>query len=120
MTTGGLTFTKGPSSFTVNPSNQGTVGSPAGGFNFTSISIVWTPIAPPTITSVLMDGTMLVMSGTGPASGNYAVLTSTNANPSAGQWTPIATNSFSAGGTFSYTNAPDPSVPWTLYRLRVP
>ena len=48
------------------------------------------------------------MSGTGPANGIYAVLTSTNANASAGQWTPIATNSLRAGGSFSYTNALDP------------
>ena len=120
LTPSGLTFTKGPSSSTVNPPNQGTVGTPSGGFNFTSMSIVWTPSVPATFTSVRAEGTKLVMSGTGPANGTYAVLTSTSASASAGQWTPIATNSFSAGGTFSYTNTLDPGVPQTFYRLRVP
>jgi hypothetical protein len=60
------------------------------------------------------------MSGNGPANGTYAVLSSTNANAAAGQWTPIATNSFGAGGSFSYTNALDAGVPRKFYRLRVP
>lgn len=208
LTTGGWTFTKGPSSFTVNPANQGTVGTPSGGFNFTTNSIVWTPsasavaptitsaappatgtvgvaysftctatgttpigfiaiglptgltisasgvisgtptaantfngmitatngtlpnatqnlsivisIVPASFTSVRADGNNLVMGGNGPANGIYAVLTATNANASAGQWTPIATNSFGAGGSFSYTNAMDAGVPQTFYRLRVP
>jgi len=45
LTTGGLTWTKGAAASTVNPANQGTVGSPSGGFNFTNMSIVWTPAA---------------------------------------------------------------------------
>jgi len=64
--TGGLasfTWTKGPSSFTPSPAtlaNQGTVGSPSGGFNFTNISVVWTPsvtATAPTITSAAPTGT---------------------------------------------------------------
>ena len=120
LTTGGLTFTKGPTSSAVNPPNQGTVGSPVGGFNFTNISIVWTPTVPAIFTSVRVDGNNLVMGGTGPANGIYAVLTSTDVNALAAQWASIATNSFSAGGTFSYTNTPNLSVPRTFYRLRVP
>jgi hypothetical protein len=120
LTTGGLTFTKGPSSFSVNPSNRGTVGSPSGGFNFTSMSIVWTPSVPATFTSVQVDGSKLVMSGTGPANGTYAVVTTTNVSTPMGQWTPIATNTFSAGGSFSYTNTLNPGVTRTFYRLRVP
>ncbi len=206
LTSGGLTFAKGPTSSTVNPANLGTVGSPSGGFNFTGMSIVWTPsaatvaptltsaappatgtvgvpynfncsatgtapitfsasglptglslsssgvisgapttggtfngtltaangtlpnatqgfgitisVVPVSFTSVRVEGTQLVMSGTGPANGIYAVLT--NASPSAGPWTPIATNSIGAGGSFSYTNALDPSKAQRFYRLRVP
>ena len=77
-------------------------------------------VVPASFTSVRAEGTKLVMSGNGPANGNYAVLTSTNANASAGQWTPNATNSFGAGGSFSYTNALDLSVPRKFYRLRLP
>jgi hypothetical protein len=120
LTTGGLTFTKGPTSSTVNPPNQGSVGSPVGGFNFTSMSIVWTPVGPATFTSVRMEGTKLVMSGTGPANATYAVLSSTNVAASPGQWTPIVTNTMTAAGTFSYTNTPSPGVPLTFYRLRTP
>jgi hypothetical protein len=208
LTTGGLTFTKGPTSSTVNPPNQGTVGSPVGGFNFTNISIVWTPSVstvaptitsaaptgagtvgvpynftctatgtapitftapglptgltissagvisgtptaagtfngtitatngtlpndmqpfniligevPASFTSVRAEGTTLVMSGNGPANGIYAVVSSTNANAPVGQWTPIATNSFGAGGSFSYTNALNLGPTRKYYRLRIP
>ena len=41
-------------------------------------------------------------------------------NAAAGPWTPIATNFFSAAGSFSYTNALNLVVPQTFYRLRVP
>jgi hypothetical protein len=119
LTTGGLTFTKGPTNFTVNPANRGTVGSPTGGNNFTSISIVWTPSVPASFNSVRFQGPNLVMSGTGPANGVYAVLTSTNAD-TAGSWTALVTNSMTAAGTFSYTNTLDLSVSRRYYRLRLP
>jgi large repetitive protein len=208
LTTGGLTFTKGPASSTVNPANQGTVGGPSGGNNFTSMSIVWTPAAttvapsitsgapsgtgtvgvpygftcaatgtapitftapglptgltmssggvisgtptaagtfsgtitaangtlpnatqgfsitisvvPTKFTSVRPEGNNLVMGGTGPANGIYAVLTATSATAAAGQWTPIATSSISGSGTFSYTNVLDTSVRQRFHRLRIP
>lgn len=47
LTTSGLVWTKGSNSFTSNPVNFGAVGSPAGGFNFTNMSIVWTPTVVP-------------------------------------------------------------------------
>ena len=75
---------------------------------------------PANFTSVRTEGTKLVMIAKGPTNGICAVLASTNVNASAGQWTPIATNSFGAGGSFSYTNAMDAGVPQTFYRLRVP
>ena len=75
---------------------------------------------PASFTSVRADGSNLVMGGNGPANGIYAVLTATNATASASQWTPIATNPFGAGGSFSYTNVLNPSVPQNFYRLRVP
>ena len=66
LTTGGLTWTKGAAASTVNPANQGTVGSPSGGFNFTNMSIVWTPaaVALPVIAVEQPVGTALT-SGTG-------------------------------------------------------
>lgn len=41
-----LTWTKGPTAATTNPANQGTQSTPTGGYNFTNISILWTPITP--------------------------------------------------------------------------
>lgn len=68
LTTAGLLWTKGGASFTVNPANQGTVGTPSGGSNFTNMSIVWTPSAPeiaveyPSGTN-LVDGTASIPFG---------------------------------------------------------
>jgi hypothetical protein len=36
------------------------------------------------------------------------------------EWAPIATNSVTADGSFSYTNALNLSAPRTFYRLRMP
>jgi hypothetical protein len=207
LTTGGLTFTKGTTSSTVNPPDQGAVGSPSGGTNFTSMSIVWTPTAtsvaptitsatptatgtvgvtynftstatgtapiaftatglptglainaagaisgvptaagvfsggitaangtlpnatqgfsinisevPATIVSVGTEGNSLVMRGTGPANGIYAVLASPNVGQTA-VWSPLATNTFNALGNFSFTNALDPAALQKFYRLRIP
>jgi hypothetical protein len=77
-------------------------------------------VVPTKFNSVRMEGTKLVMGGTGPANGTYAVMTATNANAPAAQWIPIVTNPIGASGSFSYTNALNVSVPRTYYRLRVP
>ncbi len=77
-------------------------------------------VVPASFNSVRAEGNKLVMSGSGPANGIYAVLTSTNAKAAMGQWTPIATNTFGAGGSFSYTNTLDPSGSRKFYRLRLP
>ncbi|HEX3799712.1 MAG TPA: LamG-like jellyroll fold domain-containing protein [Verrucomicrobiae bacterium] len=61
--------------------------------------------APIALANPQVVGTNLVFGGSGgPASGSYVVLTSTNAAVPVSTWTPIATNSFTAGGTFSVTN----------------
>ena len=115
-TTGGLLWTKGPSAATNTYVNQGA--------NFSGMKVVWTPSVAPTVpttfTSVRVSGGNVVMNGTGPVNGIYAVLTSTNANAAGAQWTPIATSSISAGGSFSFTTALDPNAPRTFYRLRLP
>ncbi len=59
--TTGLTWTKGPASSTVNLPDQGTFGTPANGFNFSTIQIVWTAgTVPPAFTSAAppLTGTM--------------------------------------------------------------
>jgi hypothetical protein len=58
LTTGGLSWVKGPSAATVNPTHASAVGSPTGGLNFTNMSIVWTPsTVAPTITSAAPPST---------------------------------------------------------------
>jgi hypothetical protein len=47
LTTGGLTWTKGPSASSINPTHASSVGTPTGGLNFTNMSIVWTPTVVP-------------------------------------------------------------------------
>ncbi len=71
-----------------------------------------------TITSIQLDGSNLILRGTGPANGKYAVLTSTAAT--GGAWTPISTNTIGAAGNFSVTNAVTPGVPQSFYKLRIP
>ena len=65
LTATGLTWTKGPTGSTVNPANQGTTDTPAGGFNFTNLSIVWTPSVAvlPVITVEQPAGTALTSGG---------------------------------------------------------
>jgi hypothetical protein len=60
----------------------------------------------------------VVLSGTGGTTGySYAVVTSTNVTLPMTLWTPVATNVFGAGGSFSYTNTISPSTPTLFLRL---
>ncbi len=77
-------------------------------------------IVPASIASIQLDGANLVMSGSGPANGIYAVLVATDPSATPAQWTAIATNSFDGAGNFSFTNAISSDVPQKFYRLRVP
>ena len=61
---------------------------------------------PPTIRSVGLSGSNLVLQGTnGTPNWPYTVLTATNLTLTLAQWTPVATNSFNATGGFAWTNA---------------
>jgi len=85
------------------------------------ISVVSGGVSRPTISSTVVAGGNLVLSGAnGAAGGSYYVLTSTDAAAPLASWTPIATNTFDANGTFSFTNAINPMVPKRFYLLRLP
>lgn len=85
-----------------------------------SISVVG-PANPPTISSVSVSGNNFIFSGTGGTAGNsYAVIASTDLSLPIASWTPLSTNVFGLGGTFSFTNAMNSSMPVRFYRLRVP
>jgi hypothetical protein len=69
-------------------------------------------VAPrPRINAIAQSGANLVISGSnGIPNGSYYVLTSTNVSAPLATWTRLATNAFSAAGTFSFTNAVDASA----------
>ncbi len=76
---------------------------------------------PPTISNVSVSGNNFVFSGTGGVEGGtYTVLSSTNIALPVANWTPIATNVFGQGGSFSYTNVINPATPATFFLLQVP
>jgi hypothetical protein len=61
-------------------------------------------ILPPTFGSIQVSGTSATISGTNGTPGvTYYVLTSTNVTVPVAQWTRLATNTFAADGSFSYT-----------------
>jgi hypothetical protein len=60
----------------------------------------------------------VVLSGTGGTEGNsYAVLSSTNVTLPVVSWTPLVTNVYGPGGSFSYTNTISPGTPQLFLRL---
>jgi fibronectin-binding autotransporter adhesin len=75
----------------------------------------------PRFNSVELAGTNLVLRGDGGmVNSNYYVLVSTNLTRPLAQWTPIATNQFTPGGNFSFTNGISPGSLRRFYLLQVP
>jgi hypothetical protein len=73
----------------------------------------------PVIAAPLLQGTNLVLSGTGGLPNTpYHVLTSTNLALPTAQWTPVGTDSFASNGTFKFTNTQDPNSPQLYYLLQ--
>ncbi len=59
----------------------------------------------PSLGKLTLVGSSLVFGGTNcPAGVQYRILSTTNLNASVATWTPVFTNTFSASGTFGYTN----------------
>ncbi len=107
-TTNGLLWTKGPVGATNTYPDQG----------IKSMRVVWSPVQPLYLTSVLANGDNLVMSGTGPANQSYCLLSSTNLSQSAAQWTPVATNTLDSKGKFVVTNTIDSSLTQKFFLLQ--
>jgi hypothetical protein len=75
----------------------------------------------PQFTTAKLLGGRVSISGTGGVTnGTYYILSSTNCDLPAGQWTRIATNYFDANGNFSFTNSISLSVSATYYLLQLP
>ena len=78
-------------------------------------------LAPPTIGPVTLSGGNFTFSGTGGVEGNaYYVVTSPNVAAPLASWSPVASNVFGSGGTFSFTTNLAGSAAAAFFRLRVP
>jgi autotransporter-associated beta strand protein len=89
--------------------------------NLTSGGVVKVISVVPTINSIQLSGTNLILSGAGgPANGAYDVLTATNPSLPLTQWAPVFTNIFDGLGRFALTNPLDATVPEAFYLLQVP
>jgi hypothetical protein len=84
------------------------------------MKVVWTPVPPPVINVVRVEGSRLFLSGTGPANQPFHTLASSSAVLPPAQWTPIATNTIDSQGGFSTTNVIAPDNRVAFYLLRVP
>ena len=74
----------------------------------------------PVVNNIHVSGGNLIFSGTnGTASGNYAVLTTTNVATPLANWTSLVTNSFDGTGAFSVTNAISGSKPQQFYTIKL-
>jgi hypothetical protein len=82
---------------------------------------ILTVLAPPSISSAVLSGSNLMLSGSGGIAGNtYYVLSSTNVALPLASWTSAATNTFAGDGSFSITNSVDPGQPTMFFMLQIP
>jgi hypothetical protein len=107
---GGLTVGSKPSGYSVSV-NTATANQ---------VRLVVAAQPPPVIGATSFSGGNFVVSGTGPVSENYYVLSSTNAALPVANWTHEATNAFTAGGAFSFTNVISTNAAQKFYRLQLP
>ena len=114
--TSGLRWTKGPAGATNSHPNQGA--------NFANMKVTWTPAVvnptPPHIASLRVQGTNLVVGGTGPANRAYHVLVSPDIARPANLWTALSTNTCDSSGNFGVTVPISPGLSQRYIRLWVP
>ena len=79
-----------------------------------------TPPSPAVISGISVSGGNLVLMATGATNAIVQVLTSTNVTLPRSLWHPLATNQFSADGTFNFTNPVNPAWPQQFYILEMP
>ena len=75
--------------------------------DFQSVGVVANPAAPAKITQIL-HGNSVTISGTGPVSHPFALVSATNAAQALNQWTPEQTNS-DRNGAFTFNIVPGPA-----------
>ena len=97
---------------------QATVINP-GGASSAPFSFVVTTAPRPGISSIKVAAGQVVLNGNNGTQGlEYSVLSSTNVTVPVVNWTSLATNTFGAGGSFSSTNAIDPTQPHVFYIIK--
>jgi hypothetical protein len=114
VTTAGLLWTKGGTPSTTTYSNQGS--------NFSNMKVVWSPVLPPNvdITSVNVQGSAIIITGTGTVSATYAVIGSANLNQSVDAWSTIQSGTINGAGNFSNSIPIDAESPSGYYRVKIP
>jgi autotransporter-associated beta strand protein len=83
-----------------------------------TISVI--AVTVPSITGITVGSSGIVITATGATNGTFYVLSSTNVLLPGSNWTRISTNTFNASGNAIVTNAINPSVRQTFYRLQLP
>ena len=113
-TTVGLLWTKGAAPSTTTYANQGS--------NFSSMSVVWSPALPPNaaITSIDIQGSAIIITGTGTVGAAYTLVGQTNLDESVIAWTSVGSGSISESGSFSNSIPIDPESSSGFYRLTLP
>jgi len=85
------------------------------------LNLIVVTTAPPGISSAVLSGGNLIVSGTnGVPDADYYVLSSTNLVLPVANWEVISTNQFDGLGHFTFTNAFNPATPQRFFRLQVP
>ena len=85
-----------------------------------TLQVISTIVPPPVITSTVLSGSNLIISGTnatGTAGGTYYVRATNNVALPMASWPRISTNTYGVGGAFSVTNQILPGVPVNFYRI---
>ncbi|MEI8043941.1 MAG: hypothetical protein WCL11_21200, partial [Verrucomicrobiota bacterium] len=83
------------------------------------VRVVYVGLGRPEFDSAAWSGTNLVLRGSNGVSGTpYCLLTSTNAALPMTNWTPVLTDVFGPGGSFSNILPPDPAEAVRFYRVR--
>jgi hypothetical protein len=86
-----------------------------------AVTIVGIVLTPSITQTIARNGNQVIINATGGLAGaTCRILTATNVALPLVQWTPIATNQFSGGGGFSYTNVNQPNLPAQYFRVFQP
>lgn len=91
------------------------------GYDYATIKYAAAPPTPLLITEAILDGSQLILGGTGGSSGSpLYVLTATNLADAPSYWSRVSTNYFDASGNFKATNTLHPEQGHYFFRIETP